>query len=203
MPPLAPVVVAVVAMTASSRAPDFPEGRYGAVVSDPPWAFRTWSDKGRDRSADKHYGLLDLDAIKALPVANLAAPDCALFLWATWPMLGDALEVIRAWGFKYKSVGFVWVKVNKDDTPFMGLGYWTRANTEPCLLATRGKPKRLHADVSQVIIEPRREHSRKPDCIHERIERLVGGPYIELWARRSERPGWTFWGDEIDLFNKA
>jgi len=184
-------------MTASSRAPDFPEGQYGAILADPPWNFHTWSNKGRNRSADKHYGLLDLDAIKALPVGDLAAPDCALFLWATWPMLGDALEVIRAWGFKYKSVGFVWVKVNKDDTPFMGLGYWTRANTEPCLLATRGKPKRLHADVSQVIIEPRREHSRKPDCVHERIERLVGGPYIELFARRP-MAGWTVWGDEVD-----
>jgi N6-adenosine-specific RNA methylase IME4 len=84
----------------------------------------------------------------------------------------------------------------------MGMGYWTRANTEPCLLATRGKPKRLNADVRQAIIEPGREHSRKPDCVHERIERLVAGPYLELFARQ-ERRGWTVWGNDTRRFNVA
>jgi N6-adenosine-specific RNA methylase IME4 len=79
------------------------------------------------------------------------------------------------------------------------MGYWTRANTEPCLLATRGRPKRLNADVRQAIIEPRREHSRKPDGIHKRIERLVAGPYLELFARQ-QRPGWDVWGNEVDKF---
>jgi len=81
------------------------------------------------------------------------------------------------------------------------MGYWTRANSEPCLLATRGKPKRLSAAVRQGIIEPRREHSRKPDCVHERIERLVAGPYLELFARAT-RPGWTCWGNEVGKFDR-
>jgi N6-adenosine-specific RNA methylase IME4 len=84
----------------------------------------------------------------------------------------------------------------------MGMGYWTRANTEVCLLATRGKPKRLNADVRQAILEPRRAHSRKPDCVHERIERLVGGPYLELFARE-RRSGWTTWGDQVDCFKSV
>jgi N6-adenosine-specific RNA methylase IME4 len=84
----------------------------------------------------------------------------------------------------------------------MGLGYWTRANSEVCLLATRGKPKRLNADVRQAIVEPRRQHSRKPDCVPGRIERLVAGPYLELFAR-TKRPGWTVWGNQTDKFEAA
>ena len=141
--------------------------------------------------------------IAALPVAELAAPDCVLFLWTCWPMLADAWLCLKRWGFEYKTCAFAWTKADnrqpdffQDELPVqVGLGYWTRANSEPCLLATRGKPKRLNADVRQAIIAPRREHSRKPDGIHERIERLVGGPYLELFARQS-RPGWTTWGNE-------
>ena len=165
------------------------------------WEFRTWSARGRGRSAERHYrSMLTLDEIKALPVSEIAAPDCVLFLWATWPCLFAALDVIAAWGFNYRTVGYVFIKQTKRGNGLAGgTGYWTRANSEPCLLATRGKPKRLHADVHQVIIEPRREHSRKPDCTRERIERLVAGPYLELFAR-IERPGWTAWGDELDKF---
>jgi N6-adenosine-specific RNA methylase IME4 len=178
--------------------------RYGAILADPPWIFRTWSARGRGRSAERHYGsTMRLDEIKGLPVAASAKRDCVLFLWAVWPNLYDALEVIDAWGFEYKTLAFIYVKQTKSgDSLAWGTGYWTRANSEPCLLATRGHPKRKNADVHQVILEPRREHSRKPDCIHTRIERLVSGPYLELWARQSERPGWTFWGDEVDKFNK-
>jgi N6-adenosine-specific RNA methylase IME4 len=134
---------------------------------------------------------------------DLAAEDCCLFLWGTRPMLPEALEVIAAWGFTYKTEAFTWIKVNREKPrkPRMGLGYWTRANTEPCLLATRGTPKRLHKDVGQVIAEPIREHSRKPDCVHERIERLVPGPYLELFARQSW-PGWTMWGNEAGKFDE-
>jgi N6-adenosine-specific RNA methylase IME4 len=182
--------------------------KFGAILADPPWMFRTWSDKGKDRSAENHYPVMGLDAIAALPVRELAANDCVLFLWSTWPTIQQAFRVIDSWGFTYKSCAFDWMKADasqmdmfRDDVDVqIGLGFWTRANTEPCLLATRGKPKRLNADVPQAIIEPRRQHSRKPDCVYARIERLVGGPYIELFARQ-QRPGSAAWGNEIDRFD--
>jgi N6-adenosine-specific RNA methylase IME4 len=128
------------------------------------------------------------------------ADDCALFMWAIDPMLPQALDVIQAWGFKYKTVAFTWAKINKSGKDPIGGGYWTRANPEMCLLATRGKPKRLNADVRQLIMAPRREHSRKPDEIYGRIERLVAGPYLEMFARQT-RPGWDSWGDEVGKFD--
>ena len=170
---------------------------YGAVLADPSWDFRTWSAKGEGRSARQHYSIMPLAEIKALPVADLGTKDCMLFLWATWPLLDAARDVINSWGFTYKTCAFVWVKTGKTNgKPVMGTGFWTRANSEPCLLATRGKPRRLAADVGQIILEPRREHSRKPDCVYDRVERLVGGPYLELFARH-RRPGWDSWGDEL------
>ena len=143
--------------------------------------------------------------IKALPVADLCADDCALFMWVVWPTLPDAIDVLRAWGFEYKTCAFTWMKANQyklfalEEDVYMGLGYWTRANSEVCLLGTRGKPKRIAPNVRQGIIEPRREHSRKPDCVHERIESLVKGPYLELFAR-TRRHGWDAWGNETDKF---
>jgi len=174
---------------------------YGAIYADPPWTFQTWSKRGRGRAAERHYkSTSNLDKIKTMPIEKLAADDCALFLWATWPNLDDAREVITAWGFTYKTCAFLWVKETKRGNGLhFGLGYWTRANSEPCLLATRGKPKRLHADVAQIIMEPVREHSRKPDCARQRIERLVAGPYVELFAR-SQCPNWDYWGNETEKF---
>lgn len=185
-------------------------GAYRTIYADPPWLFRTYSDKGKGRSAEAHYDCLDLDAIKALPVAAWAAPDCALFLWATDPLLPRALEVIAAWGFAYKTVGFTWVKTNAGADPgglrpadwFAGLGFWTRANPEVCLLATRGRPRRMARDVRRLVVEPRRQHSRKPEEVRARIERLVDGPYLEMFGRAS-RPGWDVWGDERELFDQG
>jgi N6-adenosine-specific RNA methylase IME4 len=153
---------------------------------------------------------MDTAALCALPVGELAADDCVLFLWACWPNLHDALAVIDAWGFEFKTAAFVWTKAHagqlemfRDDADVqVGMGYWTRANTEPCLLATRGKPKRINADVRQAIIEPRRQHSRKPSLVYQRIERLVAGPYVELFAR-ARRIGWDSWGNEPDKFGEA
>lgn len=182
---------------------DWPTGKYAAILADPPWAFACWSGPAiPSRTSDSHYSTMPIGDIAALPVADLAADDCTLFLWATWPLLPEALQVIDAWGFTYKTEAFSYVKVLPENPrkPKLGLGYWTRANTEPCLLATRGNPKRLHADVGQVIAAPIREHSRKPDETHSRIERLVAGPYLELFARQS-RPGWTTWGNEADKFD--
>lgn len=185
-----------------------PRNQFGAILADPPGQFETWSEAGKDRSAEQHYSTMTMRQIARLPVDELAAPDCVLFMWACWPSIQHAFRIVEAWGFTYKTCAFSWMKADPyrlfadEATPFAGMGYWTRANTEPCLLATRGKPKRLNADVRQGIIAPRREHSRKPDEIHERIERLVGGPYLELFAR-APRDGWTVWGDQADKFGAA
>ena len=150
--------------------------------------------QGQGRSAEAHYDCMSLDAIKALPVADWAAPGCVLFLWATDPLLPAALDVIGAWGFVYKTVAFTWAKTTKDGTGWpIGCGYWTRANPEMCLLATRGHPERLSRSVRQLLIAPRRQHSQKPDEAYERIEALCPGPYLEMFARgRAER--WDSWG---------
>ena len=188
-----------------------PEGKFGAILADCPWHFECYTDQrvtylagGRTvRAPEAHYETMTTEQLMALPVEESAADDAVLFLWATWPMLEHALAVVKAWGFKYKTEAFTWVKVLDENPrhPRLGLGYWTRANTEPCLLATRGHPKRLHKDVGQVIAAPIREHSRKPDCVHDRIERLVAGPYLELFGRCS-RPNWTVWGNEAGKFDE-
>lgn len=154
------------------------------------------------------YDAMDIDEIEALPVGDLAAPDCALFCWGIWVNLPDVLRVIERWGFVYKTCAFNWLKADVRqfrlfdevvESGQLGLGYWVRQNSEFCLLATRGAPKRRNADVRQGIIEPRREHSRKPDCVSARIERLVAGPYLELFARTT-RSGWDCWGNEVGKF---
>lgn len=146
-----------------------------------------------------------------------ADEDCVLFLWVTDTHLEQAFEVIKSWGFQYKTVGFYWMKTVKDRNDFLrpkdfpiGTGYWTRANPEQCLLATQGSPKRLCKGVRRLVLEedseidnwiisPRREHSRKPDEVYDRIETLVPGPYLELFAR-TKREGWTQLGNELGKF---
>lgn len=142
---------------------------------------------------------MTLGEICELPVYELATRDSVLFLWVVWPMLEHGLQVIERWGFTYKTCGFAWMKTTVDAKVWSGTGFWTRANSEVCLLATRGQPKRLNPSVKQGIIEQRREHSRKPECVHQRIERLVSGPYLELFARQRRRR-WTAWGDDVDRF---
>lgn len=181
-------------------------GRYACILADPPWAFQTYSGaKVPTRDERQPYKTMTMADIAALPVGEVAATDCALFLWVTWPTMPAALEVMKAWGFKYKTCGFCWVKGNAlplfpdDMRARMNLGYWTRSNSEVCLLGTKGRPQRLARDVRQVILEPLREHSRKPDCSRESIERLVAGPYLELFARQ-QRAGWDAWGNEVEKF---
>jgi N6-adenosine-specific RNA methylase IME4 len=171
--------------------------RFGVIYPDPPWSFEVYSGKGKQRSAERHYDTWSLERIKALPVQALAADDCALLLWAVWPELDGALDVIRAWGFEYQTCGFLWVKLNPNgEGLFTGMGYHTRANTEPCLLATRGSPLRLANDVHQVVMAPVTEHSEKPAEVAQRIGRLYPGPYLELFARQP-RERWTVWGNEV------
>ena len=183
--------------------------KYGALLIDPPWRFEVWNrDTGNGRSAELHYPTMTLAELKALPVVDLMAPDCVVFMWATWPIMPEALAVGESWGLTYKTCAFLWAKMNKhmvgrfgivEDAAnwFVGMGYWSRANPEPCLLFTRGKPKRLAKDVRQLIVSPIRRHSQKPDEVYQRIERLVAGPYCELFARKPW-PGWDRWGNEVE-----
>ena len=143
------------------------------IYADPPWRYAQKNLRG---TAERHYPTMSMDELCALPVAELAAPDCALFLWATFPQLPEALRLIKAWGFQYKSVAFVWLKKNrKADSWFYGLGFWTRANAEVCLLATRGRPRRQAANVHQFIISPIEGHSKKPEEAREKIKELAKG----------------------------
>ena len=172
--------------------------KVGVVYADPPWPFATWSDKGKGRSPEQHYHVPSPLEIWMLDeyLRPVLADDCVLFLWVTMPQLQMGLNVMRTWGFEYKTVGFTWVKTNKDGTPFKGLGYWTRANAEICLLGTRGKPVRLAKNVGQVVTAPRGIHSAKPPIIRDRIMQLVAGPYLELYARE-RADGWLSWGDQL------
>ena len=171
-------------------------GKYGVIYADPPWRYQTWKGQG---VAERHYPTMHLEDIKALPVAGLAGKDCVLFLWATYPMLQEALDVIRAWGFTFKTVGFTWIKLApKADSIYWGMGYWTRSNAEICLLATKGQPRRQAKNVHQVIISHVEEHSKKPDEARRRIVALMGDvPRVELFARRPV-PGWDVWGNEVN-----
>ena len=182
--------------------------KFSIIYADPPWTFRTWSNKGKGRSAENHYNCLSLKDIQSLPVADLADDNCALFLWSTDPLLPQALDLIEKWGFNYKTIAFVWAKLNKNAPAtlwteadfFTGMGYWSRANPELCLLSTRGKPQRKSTSVKRLVIAPRREHSRKPDEVANRIVTLMGDvPRVELFAR-TRRPGWCSWGNEVEKF---
>lgn len=171
--------------------------KFGVILADPPWTFKVYSGKGKDRSADRHYNTMSLEDIMDLPVAQLAAPDCALFLWGVCPEVPGALAVMKAWGFEFKTKAFTWIKTNQNDSGLhWGMGYWTRANSEDVWLATRGAPKRKAMDVHQVIMSPVGEHSRKPEETQVRIEKLLDGPYLELFGRRP-MAGWTVWGNQI------
>jgi N6-adenosine-specific RNA methylase IME4 len=172
---------------------------YRTILCDPPWRTRTWSAKGRDRCPDGprgHYATMALEELQNLPIANLAAPSCRLFLWTIDSHLPQALALGAAWGFSYSTVAFVWAKLTKTGKPAFGGGHVTRKGAELCLLFLKGKLARRSAGVRQVIFAKVREHSRKPDEAYARIEQLVDGPYLELFAR-SARPGWDAMGDEL------
>ncbi len=173
--------------------------KYSVVYADPPWSFRVWSDKGKGRSADKHYPTMQKADIQKLPIQPICEKDSVLLLWITAPCLIEGIELVRAWGFTYKTVAFTWVKQNKkSDSIFKGMGYYTRANAEYCLLATKGEVlERKSHSVSSVIISHLERHSKKPDEVRERIVELFGDvPRIELFARQ-HAVGWDCWGNEV------
>jgi N6-adenosine-specific RNA methylase IME4 len=184
--------------------------KYRAIAADPPWQFAPWSEQHptletRDvaRSITRHYSVMNNAAIMALPVADIADKDCVLFLWTTDTHLPIALEVMAAWGFKYRTIGFTWAKTHAKSGKFVtGCGWWTRANCEHCLMGTKGRPRRLARDVKRLVVADRREHSRKPDEVYTSIQRLVEGPYCEMFSRCA-RPGWDqAFSDQPDRFTE-
>lgn len=171
--------------------------KYQIIYADPPWAYKDKASAGK-RGAEYKYSIPSPDWLRTLPVPLIAAKNCILFLWVTMPLIKDGLNLIERWGFGYKTMGFVWVKKNKiKDSPFWGMGHWTRANAELCLLATKGNPKRISASVHSVVYSPIEKHSKKPNEVKNRIVQLMGDlPRVELFARQKTQ-GWDVWGDDV------
>ena len=174
----------------------FPNKKYNIIYADPPWSYQDKALAG-NRGAVCKYSVMNIDEIKSLPVKDLADDDCILFMWVTYPKLNECFEVIKSWGFEYKTVAFTWVKKYKNGDNFMGMGRWTRANAEICMLSTKGKPKRISASVRQIIESIPERHSKKPNIVRDKIIELCGDlPKIELFARERIN-GWDAWGNEI------
>ena len=173
---------------------------FNILYIDCPWQYKVYSKKGQGRSAENHYSTMSKEDIYNLDIEGIAADDCTLFLWVTFPCLLEGLEAIRRWRFTYKTLGFAWVKRCKKQTDkwFWGLGFWTRANPEICLIATKGNPKRVSKAVHSVIEAPVERHSKKPDIVRDKIVELMGDlPRAELFARQ-KYDGWVCLGNEID-----
>lgn len=170
--------------------------KYKIIYADPPWAH---NDKMATHSFSQlnHYKTMTLKDICELPISEIADKDCVLFLWFCSPLIPEALEVIKAWGFKFKTIGFVWNKQTKNGKWISNLGRWTMGNVEMVMIATRGKPKRIKLNVKQQVIAERTVHSKKPDEVRKRIVELIGDiPRIELFAREKVE-GWDSWGNEV------
>lgn len=197
---------------------NLPVGPFACIVADPPWHFRArtalqmsnWTSR---RDAEKHYNVMGIDDIKAIPVKAVASKDAHLFLWTTGPCLPKSFEVMEAWGFRYSAVAFTWVKFKRSHNALqlrfvplvegdlhVGLGLTTRKNAEFCLLGRRGSAHRNAKNIREIILAPVRQHSRKPDEAYDRIEKYCDGPRLDLFARES-RPGWTAWGNESEKFD--
>ncbi len=185
----------------------FPSGPFSIIYADPPWRFKchtTWEaaqgTTSASRRTENHYDTMTMQSVRELPVQALADKDCTLFLWVTMPMLPDGLATMAAWGFKFKTIAFTWAKRTKTDKAWAcGMGYWTRANAEICLLGTRGHPKRVAKNVRQLVVSPVGRHSAKPPEVRDRIVALMGDlPRVELFAREIT-PGWETWGNEVNI----
>lgn len=175
---------------------ELPTRKYSVVLADPPWRYEDTACHG---NAKDHYDTMSLSEIKDLPVATIAAEPCALFLWVTFPMLQEGLDVIEACGFEYTTLGFSWIKLNRNSQrPFFGIGHYTKSNCELCLLSARGNIHKLvkRDDVSSCVITERLAHSKKPDEVRKRIVQIFGDvPRIELFARDAP-VGWDVWGNQ-------
>lgn len=174
--------------------------KYKIIYADPPWHYNARNNPNTkfSRGVHSHYPTMSVDEICSLPVSELADENCALILWVTFPKLKEGLRVMEAWGFRYVTVAFNWFKANKSGTPFFGVGYYTKSNSEIALLGIKGRMAPISNYVSQVIISNREEHSKKPDIIRDKIVELFGDlPRIELFARQ-KTDGWSVWGNEVN-----
>jgi site-specific DNA-methyltransferase (adenine-specific) len=170
--------------------------KYSIIYADPAWSY---NDKGSRLSADEKYKTINLNEIKKLNINEITENDAILFIWATFPMIQEALDVIKAWGFKYKTLGFSWIKLNKNGTPCFGVGHYTRSNCEVCLIGVKGKGNKLikNKSISSVVMSERKRHSEKPAEVRNKIVELCGDlPRIELFARHKIE-GWDYFGNEI------
>lgn len=178
----------------------FPSGQFGVIYADPPWSYEMYSDKGYEKSPYAHYDCMGIDQLKALrdQIVFATAPNAVLFMWAVFPMLPQAIELMSAWGFQFKTGG-AWHKKTSGGKTAFGTGYILRSASEPFLIGTHGNPKARNRSTRNLIEAVTREHSRKPDETIPMIENLFDGPYLELFAR-TQRPGWTVWGNQTDKF---
>ena len=184
-----------------------PDKKYQIILADPPWKyndklgdFSKFANKNKSPrmgACEYYYNTMSINNICNLPIKNISADNCILFLWVTMPKLNECFKVIESWGFKYKTVAFVWIKTNpKTGGVFKGIGRWVQGNAELVLLATKGKPKRISKSISQIIMAKRANHSKKPDIVRDKIIELMGDlPRIELFARYKAK-GWDAWGNE-------
>ena len=171
--------------------------KYSVIYADPPWEYKQTGTRG---TAIKHYKTMSTQDISKLPIRKICADNALIFMWATFPNIMEAIKLMQAWGFTYKTAAFVWVKKNKNGSNFWGMGAWTRANTEVCLLGISKKTKASEVikshRVHQVIESVNEQHSKKPDFVRNKIIELVGDiPRIELFARQ-HADGWDCWGNE-------
>lgn len=172
--------------------------KFQIIYADPPWSYQNGGVP--QGGVNKEYPTMKLQDIKNLPINTISADTSVLLLWATFPQLKEALEVIEAWGFKYKTLGFSWLKTNKDGTPFFGIGYYAKSNQEVCLLGVKGKAHSLvkSNSVSSFVSTGRTKHSEKPQIFRDKIIELFGDiPRIELFARQKTE-GWNVWGNEVE-----
>lgn len=178
--------------------PRFVKKKYDLIYADPAWTYRDKAHAG-ERGAGYKYGLMTVDEICALPIQSIASDNCLLAMWWVPPMPEYALQVVKAWGFTLKTMkGFTWHKRTKNGASHFGMGNWTRANTEDCLFATKGRPKRVNAGVRQYMDEKIGRHSEKPAEARKRLETLLGDvARVELFARAAT-PGWSVWGNEVE-----
>lgn len=173
--------------------------KYDIIYADPPWKYNARNNNTKfGKGASGHYSLMSMSDIEKLPIPKISAENAALFLWVTFPLLDKQIRLFEKWGFDYKTLGFSWIKTNRvNRNPFFGVGYYAKSNCEVCLLGVKGKMQPISNKVSSCIISERKEHSRKPDEVREKIVELFGDrPRIELFARQNT-DGWDCWGNEV------
>ncbi len=178
---------------------NFPNKKYSIIYADPPWEYRnSGSTKNSRGNAKQFYKTMPLEEIKNLPVNEISNENCWLFLWTTFPQIQNGLNVLSAWGFRFHTVAFTWIKKTVNQKDFVGMGFYTRSNPEIVLLGMKGKVKPITHTVRNITYAQIQEHSKKPDIVRQKIIELCGDlPRIELFARQKVH-GWDAWGNQIE-----